>query len=189
MTCIVGLVSGGRVYIGGDSAGVGGLDITTRADKKVFKRNDMIFGFTSSFRMGQILRYSFDIPDHQDHIDVFEYMCGIFIPKLIECYKEHGYARVNNNEISGGIFLIGYKGRLFKVESDFQVGESADGYASCGCGSDYALGAMRLMMITKTDNFYPSAKTNHPNKYITSALETAEHFSAGVRGPFNFVEV
>jgi len=62
MTCIVGLVENGKVYIGGDSAGVAGLDITTRKDEKVFQKENMIFGFTSSFRMGQILRYSFKNP-------------------------------------------------------------------------------------------------------------------------------
>ena len=35
MTCIVGLVHEGVVYIGGDSAGVGGLSLTVRADEKV----------------------------------------------------------------------------------------------------------------------------------------------------------
>ena len=35
MTCIVGLVHEGVVYIGGDSAGVGGMSLTVRADEKV----------------------------------------------------------------------------------------------------------------------------------------------------------
>jgi hypothetical protein len=36
MTCIVGLVDKGDVYIGGDSAGVAGLSLSIRADEKVF---------------------------------------------------------------------------------------------------------------------------------------------------------
>ena len=39
MTCIAGLVdSNGDIYIGGDSAGVAGYDLTIRADEKVFKK-------------------------------------------------------------------------------------------------------------------------------------------------------
>jgi hypothetical protein len=33
VTCIVGLVEGGVVYIGGDSAGVSGYDLTVRAEE------------------------------------------------------------------------------------------------------------------------------------------------------------
>ena len=40
MTCIVGLVHGGKVYMGGDSAGVGGYCLTVRADEKVFRNGE-----------------------------------------------------------------------------------------------------------------------------------------------------
>jgi hypothetical protein len=35
MTCIVGLVTPKGIYLGGDSAGVGGYSLTVRADEKV----------------------------------------------------------------------------------------------------------------------------------------------------------
>ena len=41
MTCIVGLVHEGVVYIGGDSAGVGGMSLTVRADEKVFQNGNV----------------------------------------------------------------------------------------------------------------------------------------------------
>ena len=44
MTCIVGLVHEGVVYIGGDSAGVAGLSLTVRADEKVFRNSDFFDG-------------------------------------------------------------------------------------------------------------------------------------------------
>lgn len=59
MTCIVEIVEKDRVYIGGDSAGVSDLDITMRKDVKVFRVGDFVFGCTSSFRMMQIIRFSF----------------------------------------------------------------------------------------------------------------------------------
>lgn len=37
MTCIVGVVEGHTVWMGGDSAGVGGYALTVRADQKVFR--------------------------------------------------------------------------------------------------------------------------------------------------------
>ena len=83
MTCIVGFVEKGIVYIGGDSAGVSGLDLRLREDEKVFLKNGMAFGFTSSFRMGQILRYCFTIPDQDPRKDDFSYLCTDFIDALI----------------------------------------------------------------------------------------------------------
>jgi hypothetical protein len=55
MTCIVGLRQGGKVFIGGDSAGISGWDVTVRADPKVFLSGPYAMGFTSSFRLGQLL--------------------------------------------------------------------------------------------------------------------------------------
>jgi ATP-dependent protease HslVU (ClpYQ) peptidase subunit len=47
MTCIAGVAHEGKVWIGGDSAGVGGYDLTVRADAKVFTNGEFLFGFTS----------------------------------------------------------------------------------------------------------------------------------------------
>ncbi len=84
MTCIVGLVNKGRTYLGGDSAGVSGLDITVRKDKKVFSNGEFVMGFTSSFRMGQVLQYDFVPPevDDDDDEDLMRYMVKKFIPEV-----------------------------------------------------------------------------------------------------------
>ena len=74
MTCIVGLVHEGVVYIGGDSAGVAGLSLTVRADEKVFRNSDFLMGFTTSFRMGQLLRYSLKPPRRHPDDDIHQYM-------------------------------------------------------------------------------------------------------------------
>jgi ATP-dependent protease HslVU (ClpYQ) peptidase subunit len=56
--------------------------------------------------------------------------------------------------------------------SDYQIARPGDEFAAVGCGEDIALGAMYA--------------TRHlpPAKRIEMALEAAERFSAGVRGPF-----
>ena len=45
-----------KVIIGGDSAGVAGLNITVRKDVKVFEVGEFVIGCTSSFRMMQIIK-------------------------------------------------------------------------------------------------------------------------------------
>jgi len=172
LTCIVGLVDKEGVFIGGDSAGVGGTSLTVRADQKVFLNGDFIMGFTTSFRMGQLLRYGLKPPTYHPDVDVFQYMVTDFIDSIRTCLKNGGWASREKDVEVGGTFLVGFKGRLFKIDSDYQVGEPAQPFDCCGCGEDIALGAM-----------YASADLL-PEIRIKQALEAAETFSAGVRGPF-----
>jgi len=176
MTCIVGLVEDGKVWIGGDSAGVSGLDLRVRADEKVFVRSNMIFGFTGSFRLGQILRFTFNPPDQSVGCDDYAYLCGPFIDALIRHLKDKGFARIKDGEVEGGTFLLGYKGSLYCIYDDFQVAKSVDNFHAVGCGDDYALGALEVLM-TKESDVSPSNK-------LKIALKVAEKFSAGVRRPF-----
>ncbi|QBL93111.1 hypothetical protein KSAC_08700 [Komagataeibacter saccharivorans] len=124
MTCIAAVVFGGAVHMMGDSAGVAGWDLSLRKDNKVFRVGEVVMGFTSSFRMGQLLQYNLSVPKHHPDVDLFTYMVTEFIPAVRNCLKSGGYARIDNNEERGGCFLVGIEGRLFQIESDFQVGES-----------------------------------------------------------------
>jgi ATP-dependent protease HslVU (ClpYQ) peptidase subunit len=185
MTCIVGLVHDGEVYIGGDSAGVSGYDLTVRADAKVFRREGpdgtpWVFGFTSSFRMGQLIKYAMVLPLVPDDADLFGLMVRVFIPKLRECLREGGWLTKDKEHETGGFFLVGVKGHLFKVESDFQVAEGLGDFLAAGCGEAYALGSLYR-------EFVPLRAERKPVTELRLALEAAEHFSAGVRRPFTIV--
>ena len=82
----------GVVYIGGDSAGVAGLSLVVRADEKVFRNGDFLMGFTTSFRMGQLLRYKLYPPRRHPDDRVAKYMVVDFIDAVRECLKAGGYA-------------------------------------------------------------------------------------------------
>lgn len=58
MTCIVGITDGRTVTVGGDSAGSDGWHVAVLSDSKVFQVGPYLMGFTTSYRMGQLLRYS-----------------------------------------------------------------------------------------------------------------------------------
>lgn len=175
MTAIVGLVHNGEVHIGGDSAGVGGYRLTVRADMKVFRNGPYLFGFTTSFRMGQLIRWSLSAPEPDGDLERF--MCTTFIDAVRECLKAGGFAKKNLEQEEGGTFLVGVAGRLFTVHSDYQVGEAADGYAAVGCGDELALGALFATEQTQLS----------PQERLELALEAAERFSAGVRAPFAYM--
>lgn len=176
MTCIAGYLDKKtkKVTIGGDSAGISDLNIIVRKDKKVFRVGDFVIGCTSSFRMIQLLRFSFKPPEIKSS-KVYEYMCTDFIDSVKECFKNGGYLqKYEDGDDKGGTFLVGYKNRLFRIDNDFQVAESRNGIDAIGCGSDFALGS--LYSLAKEDMT--------PRQKVIKALEAAAFFSAGVCKPF-----
>lgn len=176
MTAVVGLVHDGAVHLGGDSAGVGGYSLTVRADSKVFTNGPYVMGFTTSFRMGQLLRYALKAPKPDGDLEAF--MATTFIDAVRDCLRTGGWLKKENEREEGGNFLVGVGGQLFEIQSDYQICVAADGYAAVGCGYELALGAL-----------YATGRTRMaPEKRLQIALEAAERFSAGVRGPFAFVE-
>lgn len=180
MTCIVGLEHKGKVYMGGDSAGVSGLAITVRGDEKVFKNGPFLMGFTTSFRMGQILRYAFRPPIQPKGKSDMKFLVTDFVNAVRKAYKASGYLKKSGDQEYGGTFLLGYKSKLYCVDSDFQVGYSRDAYQAVGCGEDYALGAMHA-----TEGL--AAGGLDPKKRVEMALQAAAHFSGGVTPPFTIL--
>lgn len=180
MTCIVAFAHKGEVWFGGDSAGVAGLGLVQRADEKVFQNGDFIFGFTSSFRMGQLLRYRFTPPKPHPEDDIVEFMSTTFIDEVRKVLKDYGYSRIEHNVEEGGTFLVGYGERIFRIDSDYQVGISIHPFESVGCGEDIALGVMHA--LSNNSRLAPQA-------IVEAALKAAEAFSAGVRGPFNIMRL
>ena len=174
MSCIVAIKHGGDIWMGADSVGTGGYSCTTRKDPKIYQVGPFLIGFASSYRMGQILAYSFVPPDHDDSIvDVHRYMASTWIDAVRSVLSMGGYTRKENESEEGGTFIVAYKGRIFKVEDDFQVGESALEFDSCGAGSDIALGSL-----------YTSTGMDDPKFRIERALSAASEFNSAVRGPF-----
>lgn len=182
MTCIVGVrCEGGRVLLGGDLGGFAGWNHAPRRDPKVFARPDgMAIGFTSSYRMGDLLRYSlkFDAPGEGESID--RWARTTFVDAVRKCFSEGGFLTKDKEQEAGGQFLVGYRGRLFAVGGDFQVGEPRVGFDSVGVGKNVALGALHVLGADGR----PSVK--QAKRIARDALGASEMFCGGVRGPYRF---
>ncbi len=131
-------------------------------------------GFTSSFRMGQLLQYVFKSPEHCSDLSDFKFMTTNFIDEVRRCLKDGGFATKKEEQESGGTFLVGYHGHLYQIAGDYQVAENVLHYDACGCGADIALGSLY-------------STVGSPTKRLETALKAAEQFSAGVRGPFHYI--
>ena len=173
MTAIAGFIHEGAVWFGGDSAGLDGWTLTVRADGKVFSMGEFVFGFTTSFRFGQIVRYAFEPPVITG--EPYAYMVTPFIDALRAALKAGGYAKFQNGQESAGAMLVGFRGGLYKIGEDYEVGESAAGYDACGCGKQVVLGALYA-----TRGLAPKAR-------MITVMDAAEMHCAAVRRPFHWV--
>jgi ATP-dependent protease HslVU (ClpYQ) peptidase subunit len=180
MTCIVALRHEGVIYMGCDSAGVAGYGRANRVDPKIYRVGEMLIGFTTSFRMGQLLGYSLTLPKHHSDVPVENYMATAFINAVRDCLKTGGFAEKEKDAERGGTFLVAYRGRIFEVESDYQVGERLESFNAVGCGVDLALGS--LATSAADSNMTPRLR-------VELALKVAADFSAGVYPPFRVEEL
>jgi ATP-dependent protease HslVU (ClpYQ) peptidase subunit len=98
-------------------------------------------------------------------------MVNAFVEATRECLKTGGAATREKEAEQGGTFLVGVRGRLFIVESDYQVVEPVAPFAAIGSGAPYALGSLA------TSRGAPAAR-------VKQALTVAERFCAAVRAPF-----
>lgn len=174
MTAIVAISHEGKVWMGADSAGSAGHSLSYRRDAKVFINEEFIIGFTSSFRMGQLLQYDFSPPIPSRGVSGMRFMVSGFIPCVKNCLSSGGYLKTENGEDSGGCFLVGYRGDIYCIQSDFQVALSHFPYAAIGCGEDIALGSL----------YSTQGLVENVTDRITTALAAAESFSTSVTAPF-----
>lgn len=171
MTCIVGIEHGGRVYVGADAAGSNGHSIEARVQPKVFTNRGYVIGYTTSFRMGQLLQYAFN-PDPAPAHGIDRFMVTKFIDQMREAFKAGGYQRTRDEREDGGTFLVGVGSRLYEIGDDMQVGRVRNGYNAVGSGGLIACGSLH------------STIGQAPAVRIRKALKAAEHHCATVGGPF-----
>ena len=115
-------------------------------------------------------------PKQKEGQSDYAYMCTDFIDAVRSAMASGGYKEIDKGVESGGEFLVGYKGNLYKVQSNFSVMKSIDGYDACGCGKEFALGSLASLPL------------NNPKEAIRSALIISQKFAAGVREPFTIIE-
>lgn len=173
MTCIIGLIDSGKVYMGADSAAMSGWQLSLRKDSKIIRNGGFLIGLAGSARARQLLQFTWKPPLHDPAKSDWEYMVADVADGIRACLKSGGYAaKDNEHEKFDSVFLIGYHGQLYAIYGDYQVEVEQAAFNAVGCGAEIALGAMYAL------------EGLSPIKRIQKALEAAERFSAGVRGPF-----
>lgn len=161
MTCIVGVEVEGKVVLAGDVLGSNGFNKNNYSQPKVFKHNNMIFGYTSTFRFGQVIQHHLDDlypPETTDISECFKWGVKVFVPKVNKVLKE--------TETEKGTMLFGFNGLLWTLQNDSSILHSQSGFASVGSGMYHAAGAL--------DAYQRLGKMNTLNEAIDSLKQTID---------------
>lgn len=184
MTCIVAIAQNGTVYMGSDHAASDDKTgwIISRKEPKCFKVGQYGIAFTDSFRMGQILQYSWTPPKYtptKTNSGLDKFMRTKFVESVKTAFKDGGYGSIGGaDEDTGGIFIVGVCGRLFTIDEDFHVGENVVNYMAEGSGGMIALGALHATKNQK-----------NPRLRLKAALEAATEFNMSVASPYTYIQV
>jgi len=179
MTCIAGVVKGNTVWLAGDRAATdGGLNRTLIKEPKVFQKGDIGFGVCGLPKVMDALQHTIELPIQAGGDDK-GFLVGEVVPtvrdglKRLECTEEH-----NGQQYYHGAMLIAYRGRLYQLEGNFQLVESANGFDAVGSGGEAALGSLRA---TKGQR--------NPKKRLLEALKVSAENNAGVAPPFDVIAI
>lgn len=166
--------------MGGDSAltdsDTGSLSVLR--DPKVFVRGTCLVGTASNMRILQLVGHVFVPPAHDAGHDDVQHMVVGFVGELKALLEKNGCLKRDGDcDSHEAQHLVGYRGSLYCVDSDFQAHRVACGFAAVGSGADIALGSL-----------HTTARLRMPPKdRVMVALRAAEAHNAHVRRPFHIV--
>lgn len=190
MTCIVGIKTKENVFLASD--GLSGSSsfknisnnpklLKLSVKSRAIEDKPLILGFTTSWRMGNLLRYM-DNLEYIKNMPAEEWMVTKFVPVIKTLFKDGGFLakEKDTSRDEGGTFLVGFLGKLFSVQDDFAVLSNTENYDACGAGAYYAFGSLH-----STEQLVEILS----EKRLTMALEAASHHNPFVSGPFHYMSL
>lgn len=118
-------------------------------DPKVFRVGDFYFGFTDSFYMGQLLKYSFVPPERQEGAQDSKYLFQDVRVALTNLFDQNEFGIKDRGtlecpDLVFGEFLMVYKDSIFLVQANMSFLEYD--MATCGSGAQVAQGVLTALM-------------------------------------------
>lgn len=181
MTCIVGVIDGENVVIGGDSAlSTKSGDLLISSDPKVFRVGEFLVAWSGSPRYRDIVARNFKPITYNPkrHGSPTNFVGGVWADGLRDVLREHGALHGGNGkpECMDSEMLIGFRGKLYLLDEFFAVHTPKELWYATGSGGQVANGAMYAL--------YLQWVLGEAESRVTTALEAAEKYNTGVRGPF-----
>ena len=181
MTCILATISKGKVHMIGDMCGSNGFTHKNYTKNvKVFKNGDFLVGYTTCYRMGQILEYSWETPtkslDYSDDVYLYKHV----VNSLKTAFDTNSFGHKKGKSFSGGNFLLGWKGRILEVQDNLSILEH-EYFASVGCGEYFANASMATQMELGVNE-------DNPELFLSTALKVTSGLVTGVSSAYSYIQ-
>ena len=176
MTCIVAEVKDGVVHMAGDKCGSNGYTKIMVDKPKVFINGDFIIGYTTSFRMGQLLEFTWNPPEKLPSQGEDSFIYKTVVDSIKSMLKQDGFA----TDTQGGSFLFGYKGKLYEMQDDYAI-FNIEKYSAVGCGEQEAKAVL-----------YTLNQINHEcsmEDRLSLAIKASSLTKAGVTAEYNYLSL
>jgi hypothetical protein len=143
MTIIVGAIKGATAWVGADRQSTSNSTITPFSHAKVWRQGLFVIAVTGSWRESQIIEHATSLPSPpEDPGAVMRWLVVDVIDIVRAARKDAGFDEKKTDGVEiGPNVMLGLRGRLFVIYSDYQVAEAFDS-AAIGCGRDFALGSL-----------------------------------------------
>lgn len=181
MTCVAAIVDNERkIHFGSDSLASDMHAKTVLTDAKIFHLGEMIVGFAGSFRSAQILQYQMPLPERAEGQSDMDFLVNSFVSLARVILYENGLAQPQiGHSVIEGEFILGYRGKIYRMQSDFSIIHACDDFIAIGDGGESAaavLHATKLLDLPPIDR-------------LEMALDATEYQIKSVQRPFHFVSV
>lgn len=186
MTIIIAYKEKDKIWMGADSQCTdGGTAIHLKTEKIVKKKIeniDIIYGVAGYIRVNNILKYNFNEPQFDENCQTLDdYMYKTWLKSFRKTITKNGFKDTSEgiDNFNDSILLVGIQGRIFRVDSNYQMYEINEDYTCIGSGSSYARGAL---YVTKCMEIPIDTK-------VGLALEAACHYNIYCSEPFSILSI
>ncbi len=183
MTLIIGYVDPktGKGYMASDTLGSDRHAGQEYKNKKVFKKDNLLFGGCGSYKQIQLLEKNYTLPPRAQGQSTDSWIYNDLVGSLKFFLKENDTLKSSEGILSNedGEFLIIVEGRIFTWQGDLSLMEPTYHYATTGSGGRHAHAILRTL-----DESSPAWK---PEKRLELAVRLTSEYVLTVGGGFDLV--
>lgn len=195
MTTIVAIQGDGFAVVTADSRIVSTLEHGTSSAishlgsnlSKVSQNGPYLLGAAGDVRAINILHHVLAPPTPPNNLrgrKLDAFITNKFIPTLREAFEKQGYATPEREGTHiaehDSTVLVVIHGVIYVIDGDYSWSSDANGYYALGSGTDYALGALHILLNKKKSVDISVAKG-----VLTKAISAASKFDVNTGAPYH----
>lgn len=149
---------------------------------KAFDNQGIIIAGAGQVRGINILEHAFVAPTVNMKFPD-KYITNTFIPAMRKSFQDAGYEyrREDTSVENDNVWLIGVKGKIYRIEEDYSWERNDNGLYVAGSGERFALGALEAMKAYKARNI------TEAKMYLKKAIQIAAKYDAFTGGEIKFL--